>query len=267
MDPNDYLHHVTQIATDAGALLVKMRQSAVSVQNKGFRDLVTEADIAAQSLIVNHIQTNFPHDLIIAEETLSESAEANNASGTFLQDPTWVIDPLDGTTNYSREIPIYGVCIAVAWHGAVQVSAVYLPVTQSLYAAAAGRGATLNGRPLKISAANALENAVVAIDWGRSDQQREHTGKIVAALLPKIRVLRGIGSAAAALVWIASEQLELYLNFNLKIWDVAAPGLILNEAGGAISGLGGAPWRLEDPSTWALSSNGALHDVVLSLLP
>lgn len=266
MNPNLYLKHVSQLAQEAGDLLATMRQSAVSIQNKGFRDLVTEADIAAQALIVEHIQAHFPDDLIIAEESLSKRVEANNANGMFFQTPTWIIDPLDGTTNYSRKIPIYGVCIAVAWEGSVQVSAVYLPVTRSLYTAVADQGAMLDGDPLTLGKPDALGSAVAAIDWGRADADRQRTGEIVAALLPNIRVMRGIGSAAAAIVWIASAQLELYLNFNLKVWDVAAPGLILQEAGGTISGLDGRTWQLDDPSTWVLSSNGGLHDDILSRL-
>lgn len=265
MNQDKYLDTISNLAKEAGKLLRDMRKTAVSVHTKGFRDLVTEADIAAQSLIVEAIQAQFPNDLIVAEETLSDEIEAKNGSGTFYQDPTWIIDPLDGTTNYSRRLPMYAVCIAVAWDGVVQVSAVYLPVMDELFTAVRAQGAWLNGDAIKISDPSSLAEALFAVDWGRTDADRARSSEIVERLLPKVRLLRGIGSAAAVLVWIANQQLDLYLNFNLKVWDIAAPGLILQEAGGVMSGLDGRSWQLDDETTWALASNGRIHNTLLKI--
>ena len=220
------------------------------VTHKGFRDIVTEADIAAQNAAVAMILARFPEAAILGEEDLAPSTRA---------DTVWVIDPIDGTTNYARQFPTFAVSIGVTQRGQPVAGAVYDPLRNHLFEAEAGRGATLNGAPIHVSEVQALPEAILAFDWGRSPEDRRRALTLVHAIVSECRTARAIGSAALAMCYLAAGWVDLFFNLVLKPWDGAAAQLIIAEAGGRMTNLQGETWDYTQPAAFA--SNGYLHFV------
>jgi myo-inositol-1(or 4)-monophosphatase len=244
-------------ARDAGALLRQLLAEPRQIQSKGFRDIVTDADHAAQGLITNAIQRHFPdHGFLAEEENL-----ALPATGPV----RWLIDPVDGTSNYSRAIPNFCVSIAAAVEEQVVVGVIYDPMTDELFSAVQGRGCTLNGQPVVVSTTADLADAVVAIDWGRERAVREASSAAFLQLVHQVRTLRTIGSSALTLAWVAAGRLDAHLSYQLSAWDIAAGTLLIQEAGGRVTTVTNDPLRLALQTSCA-SSNGLLHKRVLDVV-
>ena len=248
-----------ETAVAAGRLLRDKWEQPRELHTKGFRDLVTDADFAAQRLITDRLQAVFPgHGFITEEEapTLPHHGPVR-----------WVIDPLDGTSNYSRQIPIFCVSIgAVDQAGNVLAGAVYDPMRDELFSAARGRGAQLNGRSLHVSDTAQISNAICALDWSHNRESRQSVLDTIDQFAPKVHTARAVGSAALALAWVAAGRVDSYLNYNLKPWDIAAGHLLVTEAGGQISNLEGQPWQVDIVNFAGLVSNGRLHSHLLATL-
>lgn len=237
----------TKTALEAGKLLRNKWTGPRQISEKGFRDLVTDADLASQTLIVKMIQSHFPdHGFLVEEEDSDLSA-----AGPII----WVIDPVDGTTNYSHYVPIYCVSIAAIERQSPQTNpdgpkilagVIYDPMRDELFQATAEQGATLNGKKIQVSQISALEKAVIGFDWSHHPEKRQTTLDMVQKIAHNVHTMRALGSAALALAWVAAGRLDGYFNLNLKPWDVAAGKLLIQEAGGQIETLNGQPWRLED---------------------
>ncbi len=245
-------------AVEAGTLIRQMLTQPLHVQIKGYRDLVTDADIAAQKLITDQVRSYFPDHTFLAEEKNSELPSGGEVR--------WMIDPVDGTTNYSRGIPIFCVSIAVAVAEQVVVGVIYDPMREELFSALHGAGATCNGQPLHVSSTTILNEAIAALDWGRQQTIRQNSLNALTIFAHKVRSIRAVGSSALALAWVAAGRLDLYLNFNLSAWDIAAGMLLIHEAGGLTSGLDGQPIPLVE-NVPCLASNRVLHQPFLHLLP
>lgn len=240
-----------EIALDAGKLALNLFAGERELTQKGFRDFVTDADYAAQNLIVERVREAFPDHGFLAEEddaTLSDDSEY-----------VWIIDPVDGTTNYSRHIPFFCVSIGIAKNGSPIVGVIYDPVRDELFWATKGGGAFINGKPISVSKIDDLANAIVAHDWSRSPAMRDVIMDMLARLVHQTRSIRVIGSAAIALCWVANGRLDAYFNPALSAWDVAAGQLILEEAGGTLSGFNNEPFALDDPNSWSLATNRLIH--------
>ncbi len=245
-------------ARKAGKVLLETYRGPHNIKIKGERDIVTEADLAAETVVVQEILAGCPEAWIIAEESYNQRVASTDR-------PTWYIDPLDGTTNFARGLPCFSVSIAMAQAGQLVCGAVYDPLHDHLFHAQRGQGAFLNGQPLQVSAVGSLENAILLLDWPRDQEARQESASALRRLVPLTDAVRSTGSAALSLCYLAAGWADLYFQYTLMPWDVAAGVLIIEEAGGQVSGMDGRPYALEQPD-W-LASNGLLHDAVLGAAP
>ncbi len=219
--------------------------------------VVTAADMAAHHYIEARIATHFPDDKIVSEE---DEATHGNASA----DRVWIIDPLDGTRNFASRVPLFGVLIAYAEQGEVILSAIYLPTTDELAIAEKGRGATLNGEPMYAST-----HADFASSYGMAQTRpgRAIAVKFSSALLASYPDItpwaNSLGCVAVTAMYLADGRRDWYATRGAKIWDYAAPSLVLKEAGCVVTNSNGEPWTLAD--TELIAANPFLHAEVLRL--
>ncbi len=249
------LQTAIQAARAAGRLLVERLPNERDVQAKGLRDIVTDADLAAEKAIVQIIRARFPDHALLTEEDGASGGDA-----PFV----WVVDPLDGTTNYSRRMPIFSVSIGLVHEGELEAGVVYDPLRDHLFVAERGRGATLNGQALQVNAIDRMDYAVVGLDWAHAHQDRHEILTRLGQIAPACGTLRGLGSAALGLCYVAAGWIDAYFHIGLKPWDMAAGLLLIQEAGGRVTDLDGQPWQL-----WGqriLVSNGHIHQALLELM-
>jgi myo-inositol-1(or 4)-monophosphatase len=244
-------------ARRAGAFLRSRFGSRPAVAYKGSpTNLVTEMDRGAETIIVEAIRARFPDHAILAEE-----------SGALAGSPghRWIVDPLDGTTNYAHGLPIYGVSIGLEIDGALAVGVVHDPSREECFVAERGRGATCNGEPIRVSTTPRMAESLLGTSYPNDirgaprDNLAEH-----AALMFRCRSVRSIGSAVLGLAAVAAGRLDGYWEQRLGAWDVAAGALLIREAGGTVTSVHGGPLDLGAPSITA--SNGAIHPEILEAL-
>ncbi|TBR19439.1 hypothetical protein EPO15_14195 [bacterium] len=230
------------------------------VSFKGRANPVTEADLAAEQAILDVVLRRFPdHDFLTEER-------APRASGS---DYVWVVDPIDGTVNYSHGFPHSGASIAVVRRGVTLAAGIYDPFRDELFLAEKGKGATLNGRRLKVGKAAQLEDAllITGFAYDRHLKAAKYAG-YVREFLKRAQDLRRSGSAALDLAWVAAGRVDGFWEFTLSPWDVAAGRLLVEEAGGKVTDFAGRPWS-KDPRTWGsrtLASNGKVHRGMMAVL-
>ncbi|GAA2722854.1 inositol monophosphatase family protein [Cellulomonas aerilata] len=228
------------LARAAGQLVREGRPDRVDVAatKSSPVDVVTERDLAAEALLRSLIARHRPDDAILGEE----EGHSGGTSGL-----TWVLDPIDGTVNYLYGIPAYAVSVAVVAGGRVPeewtavAGAVHSVPEGRTWTAGRGQGAFVDGRPLHVAAARPLAQSLVGTGFAYTNPRRAEQGRLVAELLPLIRDIRRIGSAALDLCSVATGTLDLYYERGLKPWDVAAGALVAAEAGAVVTGLHGAP--------------------------
>lgn len=242
-------------ARTGGQTLIEKFHAARDIRSKGLRDIVTDADVASQEAIVAIIRQHFPDHGLLSEEGLS----ANDDS-----DYIWVIDPLDGTVNYAHCLPAFAVSVGLVAHGEPLVGIVFDPLRDYLFVAERGQGATLNGQPIHVSACANMANAVVGLDWARAPTLRARVLDSLNQVAPVVGTVRAIGSAVLALCYVAAGWLDAYFHFALQVWDSAAAGLIVREAGGALTDPHGAAWTYTQPA--CVASNGIIHSTMLDLM-
>ncbi len=229
-----WLAVAVEAAVEAGEYLQTHWQTSHTIRYKGHRDLVTEADVASETLILNRLHAAFPDHAITSEE-----GGGDESAGQGIR---WLIDPIDGTTNFSRNNPTFSVSIAALENGEPAVGVVYDPLRRHLFAARRNGGATLNGEPLHTSGIAHPERAVSSVDWPRNNTYREQMWWIAGTLLTHSHTLRAIGSAALAITYVGAGWLDFYAALSLKPWDQAAAILIVQEAGGAVETVSHKPW-------------------------
>lgn len=249
-------------ARAAGKVLLNKLRDGREIKLKGRRNIVTDADFAADRTIRKILLTHFPTDRFISEEgDAAEHARWWTLAKISDEVNLWIIDPLDGTTNYSRNLYPFCVSIALYRAGAVQAGVVYDPLRQEMFAAERGRGAWLNGKPLCVSNKNILEEAVISAEWGRAPSVRRRTTTVFARIVDQAMTGRAYGSAAISMCGIAAGRLDGYIHLALAPWDVAAAALIVEEAGGKITNPAGEAWTVH--SNAYVASNGHLHTRLL----
>jgi myo-inositol-1(or 4)-monophosphatase len=194
-------------------------------------DLVSAADRDAEDLIRTGLTTTRPEDGLVGEE----GSHRDSLSGRH-----WVVDPLDGTTNYLYGIPQWAVSIALEG----ELGVVYDPLRDELFAAVRGEGATLNGSLLRMPAPPVLETALIATGFGYDAERRSKQGAVIGQVLPRIRDVRRAGAAALDLCWLADGRVDGYYERGLQAWDWAAARIIVEEAGGAVADLEPEPHGL-----------------------
>jgi myo-inositol-1(or 4)-monophosphatase len=228
----------------------------MDVQFKGPANLVTEVDLASEEQIVQMLQATFPGYGIQAEEGHDHSAGDR---------PTWLIDPLDGTTNYAHGYPHFCTSIALQVDGYTQVGVVYQPITDELFVAENGKGAFLNGKPIRVSHVTSLDLALVAsgFPYDAWEIDRDNTREW-RRLTKTAQSVRCDGSAALNLCYVACGRLDAYWELDLEAWDMAAGALICQEAGGRVSLPDGESFDIN--RRCILATNGHLHEEMLSML-
>ncbi|MFS8530983.1 inositol monophosphatase family protein [Sphaerobacter thermophilus] len=246
----------TDAALQAGALLRRMAGQVNDVRHKGPVDLVTEADRASERLILEAIRARFPEHAILSEESGALSG-ADDA-------PRWLIDPLDGTTNYAHGYPLYAVSIALEVAAEVVLGVVYVPTLDELYVAERGRGAWLNGQPLRVSRTDTLLASLLATGFLYDVDTRGRNLPHWENFIHATQGVRRSGSAAIDLCHVAAGRLDGYWEEGLAPWDSAAGSLMVTEAGGTVTGYDGEPFRLDGPN--CVASNGVIHAAMLRVL-
>ena len=245
-------------ALAAGAILRKLYGAPHQIKHKGEIDLVTEADVAAEEAILTVLRQERPGVAILTEE-----------SPAVLQvpaaEPVWIVDPLDGTTNFAHGFPWFGVSIAYALAKKSLVGVVYCPLQDELFCACAAHGAWLNGEPIRTSTTPALLQALVATGFPYDIHQQP--APVLAALqtiLTRAQGVRRAGAAALDLAYVACGRLDGFWEIKLKPWDTAAGRLLVEEAGGRVSDFQGNQYWPDLPEI--LASNGLIHQELTALL-
>jgi myo-inositol-1(or 4)-monophosphatase len=254
-----YLATAVEIALRAGDIQLAGQESGFRVDKKGSIDLVTEIDLACERMCRDTITARFPGHDVLAEEL--GSAEAGRSPSRF----RWVFDPLDGTTNYTHGLPIYCSSLALEVDGRAEVAAIYDPTRRELFTAERGEGSYLNGRTLRVSQTSTLIDALLVTGFPYS--VHEESGDLVALFgyfLGRARAVRRLGSAALDLCYVAAGRFEAFWEQHLKPWDVAAGALIVEEAGGTVSGMDGA--RFDPAAAHLIASNGHVHGEVVDTI-
>jgi myo-inositol-1(or 4)-monophosphatase len=249
---NEMLIVAKQAAKDAGARIVDYRGHVIG-KPKGFRDFVSEADLAAESVVLGTIRTHYPFHSILSEEGGGKDSVASEYC--------WIVDPLDGTKNYLWGVPISVVSIALAYKDRVCLGVVYDPWRDELFWGRAGHGAYLNDTRIHVNQHLRLADCLVATDFGYTAKRVELTAGMSKSLQGEVAGLRAFGAAALILSYVACGRLDAYFNYGLNAWDMAAGGFLVEEAGGRTTDLSGESDYLYSPG--CLSTNGHIHDEVL----
>ncbi len=226
-----------EAAQAAGKILCEMLETA-SVREKAPKDLVTDADLAAQHCIESRIKTAFPNHRFLGEESVCSTDRSNISTEDWL----WVVDPLDGTVNYVHRMPNFAVSIALMTEGKIVLGIVFDPMANDLYAAILGRGATVNGSKLRCSNCTRLDKALVAASFPPQIQKDSIEIAQFVEVLVRSQSIRRLGSAALNLCYVAHGRLDAYWANVLKVWDIAAGSLIATEAGAALTKHNGNPF-------------------------
>lgn len=248
-----------QAALNAGDLLRRGFGTAFAIESKpGKQNLVTEYDKASEERIISAIFQHFPDHAILAEE----SGEIQKGKTPV----TWIIDPLDGTVNFARNIPVFSISIAAAIEHKVICGVVYQPMTQELFIAEKGKGAYLNGKQLFVSKIDAFDNALLSTGFPYNvDRNPLNCVEKFAQMQVKGVPIRRLGSAAIDLSYVAAGRYDAYWEVGLHAWDMAAGKLLVEEAGGTVTHWDGSPHPVFGYET-VLATNGLLHKSMIEHL-
>jgi myo-inositol-1(or 4)-monophosphatase len=250
-----YLETAVEIAREAGALLANYFERRVAFELKGDFDLVTEADRASEKLVVERLRTHFPAHGIVAEE-----GGGHQGASEF----RWFVDPLDGTTNFAHSFPMFNVTLGLERAGEMIAGVVYDPVRQDLFTAERGAGAWLNNRRIRVSQARRLEDSLASTGFPSRKRHQNVNIHFYHQMAMGSHGVRRTGSAALDLAYVACGRLDLFWEFGLKPWDMAAGTLLVREAGGTTSDMTGGAHSVTE-SAHLLADNGLLHPQVLEL--
>ncbi len=255
--PSRERHVAIDAARAAGRLLHAELARPRSIAYKGApTNLVTEMDERAEELIVGRLAAAFPDDAILGEERGARAGRSGRR---------WIIDPLDGTTNYAHGLPLFAVSIGLEIDGRVALGVVYDPSLDELYVAERGGGATVNDRPLAVSTTATLDARLLCTGFPyRIREIADNNLREYAAFAVRSRGVRRMGSAVLYLGWLAAGRFDGYWELTVGPWDVAAGSLLVEEAGGRVTSLGGGPLDLDAPTV--VATNGRIHDAMLAVL-
>lgn len=252
------LNFAIDVAREAGGVLIQ-RLGVAKITNKGDIDLVTEADLASENLIIERIRSYYPQHGILAEE----SGEAVLVGGKR-SEWKWVIDPLDGTTNYAHGYPCFCVSIALEHNGVVEIGVIYDPVRDEMFAAERGNGATLNGRRIRVSEVEELKDAMLCTGFPYNVRERPDFTRDFANFTMAAQAVRRDGSAAIDLAYVACGRFDGFWEDGLSPWDIAAGLLLIEEARGTVTNFDNEPLSIYTKKV--LATNGLVHDGMLRVL-
>ena len=264
---DDELSIAVEAARQAGRLQMERYERLERIVHKSEHDVVTEVDDLSERLIIGALRDAYPHDALIAEESGRVDAvlPVGESEIDSAEQRVWIIDPLDGTVNYANGIPFFCVSIGLAISGVPVVGVVYDPVRDELFTAQAGRGARLDGEPIRQPKKERLADCVVSLalprrSWARREREVRR----------RIRVSRVMGSAALALAYLGNGRFDAFVQVGgLSLWDICAAGLIATEGGARLTSLDGRPWFDISSASRSIGLLGAApshHQTLLELL-
>lgn len=246
--PTEFAPAMEQIAREAGALLMTHFARRSGFQYKGDVDLVTEADRASEALILDRIQARWPRHDVVAEEG------SRRESGS---DYRWHVDPLDGTTNFAHGFPVFCVSLGVEHKGKVVAGVIYDPTRDELFAAERGSGAYLNHRKMRVSQTTTMFEGLLATGFPSHKRHKNPNIHLYHHITLRSHGVRRAGAAALDLACVAAGRFDGFWEFNLNPWDTAAGTLLVEEAGGQVSGFSGESLKVTDRDV--VASNGLIH--------
>lgn len=252
------LNFAIETARDAGQILLEKFGRKIKITKKGDINLVTEADLASEEVIIERIKSYYPKHSILAEE--AGNAVVIGGENTW----KWIIDPLDGTTNYAHGYPCFCVTIALEHDGEIVLGVTYDPTRNELFAAERGRGASLNNKPIRVSQTEDIGDALICTGFPYDFKDRVDFARHLTNMLLRSRGVRRDGSAAIDMAYVACGRYDGFWEEGLHAWDVAAGVLMIEEAGGHVSYYDGSPFSVYKPPICA--SNGLLHSQMLDVL-
>jgi len=253
---NAFIEFAVQTAREAGKLLKCRLNTPHTIDYKGVINLVTEADRMSEALILDRIQKRFPDHSVLAEE----SPESTGGS-----EYRWIVDPLDGTTNYAHGYPVFCVSIALEQRGCIIAGVVYNPMMDELFLAEQGKGSWLNGQRISVSGTPDLSRSLVATGFPYDIRESEMNNlDYFNSMVKQVQAIRRAGSAALDMAYVAAGRFDGFWELKLMPWDTAAASLLIREAGGSVSDLFGHDFSLDAPHV--LASNGKIHPQLISAL-
>ncbi|HKB01236.1 MAG TPA: inositol monophosphatase family protein [Gemmataceae bacterium] len=246
-------------AARLGAARLEEWRARFSVREKAQADLVTEADHASQQAIRTFLMARFPAHDFLGEEDLGAK------EGRLRPDvPTWIVDPLDGTANYVHDVPAYCVSVGFAANGELVAGAIYDPRQGEMFSAATGLGATLNGRPIRVSAVSELRAALLATGFPPDPRCQERNLHYWRTFAYRAQALRRTGSTALNLAYVAAGRFDGYWAYDNWAWDIAAGAVLVREAGGVVTRADGLPLDPFRPDI--VAANRAIHAAMIERL-
>ena len=252
-----FLATAIEAVVRAGDMQMAQFGADFQIHKKGTIDLVTEVDVAVERMFRALVAERFPDHQVLAEE-MGGAAEAPPG-------PCWVFDPIDGTTNFAHGLPIFCASLALEIGGVADVAAVYDPNRKELFTAERGGGAFLNGKPLRVSSATTLVDAMLVTGFPYDVHTRvDEIVGLFAAFVGQVRAVRRLGSAAIDLCYVAAGRMDGFWERDLKPWDIAGGALIVVEAGGRITNMEGQPFTSRGGHV--LATNGHLHNDMLEVI-
>ncbi|MFH1186307.1 MAG: inositol monophosphatase family protein [Chloroflexota bacterium] len=251
------LSELEQLARQAGEIVRDGFDQPHAISYKGVIDLVTEMDHASESFLLGEIKRRWPGSTIMSEESGLTQGQTKH---------TWHVDPLDGTVNYAHRIPIFCVSIAYAHKGRISLGAVYDPMRDEMFSAERGRGAALNGREIHVSDATELQKSVLVtgFPYDAWDSDRDNFENFVR-LSKMTQGVRRLGSAALDLAWVGAGRFDGFWEISLSPWDIAAGGLVAEEAGARVTNIHNGPDYLAMPQSIVAAAPG-IHAQILEQL-
>lgn len=246
-----------EVARDAGQLLLEKFGRGIAVHKKGDYNLVTEADLASERLIVERIKSHYPKHSILAEESGNTVVIEDNVW-------KWIIDPLDGTTNFAHGYPCFCVTLALEHEGEIVVGVTFDPTRNELFSAERGRGASLNNKPIRVSSTEELSESLIVTGFPYNFKERPDFARYLNEFLLRSRAVRRDGSAALDMAYVACGRFDGFWEEGLSPWDMAAGVLLIEEAGGQVTAYNQAKFSIYSPSI--LATNGLIYSQMAEVL-
>ncbi|TAL50172.1 inositol monophosphatase [Patescibacteria group bacterium] len=241
----------------AGNYILSVFGQPQDIRFKSDNSPVTDTDLKSSEVIKKTLSDAFPNHTILCEES------PDALTRTIGSEPTWVIDPLDGTSNFIAHIPLFAVVIGYVVGGKTQLGIIFDPLHNDLFVAQTGKGTTLNGQPVHVSTKKSVRGAMLFAGRGYRDRDHERHGQIIYALEQQTTYFRRLGSAAIMLASVAAGRADSVILTGNKPWDVVAGALLITEAGGQVTDYCGSPWSIE--STDLVATNGTIHDQLIEI--